>query len=47
VFNMGIGYVLIVRPTFVESVIRQLQDLGETAVQIGQIVKGSGCVTTA
>ncbi len=44
VFNMGIGYVLIVRPTFAESVIRQLQRLGEDPVQIGRIVKGDGCV---
>ena len=42
VFNMGIGYVLIVRPTFAESVIRQLEQSGEKAVQIGKIVKGSG-----
>ena len=42
VFNMGIGYVLIVRPTFAESVIRQLQQSGENTVQIGQIVKGTG-----
>ena len=47
VFNMGIGYVLIVRPTFVESVIRQLRRLGEDAVQIGRIVKGSGRVKDA
>ncbi len=47
VFNMGIGYVLIVRPTFTESVIRQLRRLGEDAVQIGRIVKGSGRVKDA
>ena len=47
VFNMGIGYVLIVRPTFAESVIRQLRRLGEDAVQIGRIVKGSGRVKDA
>ncbi len=47
VFNMGIGYVLIVRPTFAESVIRQLQRLGEDPVQIGRIVKGSGRVRHA
>ena len=47
VFNMGIGYVLIVRPTFAESVIRQLQRLGENPVQIGRIVKGSGRVRHA
>jgi phosphoribosylformylglycinamidine cyclo-ligase len=44
VFNMGIGYVLIVRPTFAESVVRQLQRLGEEAMVIGRIVKGTGKV---
>lgn len=40
VFNMGIGFVLIVRPTFVESVLRQLESHGETASVIGEIRKG-------
>jgi len=44
VFNMGIGYVLIVRPTFAESVTRQLNKLGETALPIGEVVRGSGKV---
>ncbi len=44
VFNMGIGYVLIVRPTFAESVVRQLRRLGEDARVIGRIVKGAGKV---
>ncbi len=44
VFNMGIGYVLIVRPTFAESVVRQLRRLGENALVIGRIVKGTGSV---
>ena len=44
VFNMGIGYVLIVRPTFTESVVRQLRRLGEEALVIGRIVKGAGKV---
>ena len=44
VFNMGIGYVLIVRPTFADSIVRQLNRLGENAFVIGGIVKGKGNV---
>ena len=40
VFNMGIGYVLAVRPAFAESVVRQLQHSGEGARIIGSLVKG-------
>jgi phosphoribosylformylglycinamidine cyclo-ligase len=41
-FNLGIGYVLIVRPSFAQSVARHLADLGERPVEIGAITKGSG-----
>lgn len=44
VFNMGVGYVLIVRPTFGDSVIRQLRRMGENAFAMGRIVKGAGRV---
>ena len=44
VFNMGIGYVLIVRPTFAESIVRQLRRAGEQAMIIGEVVKGDGNV---
>ena len=44
VFNMGVGFVLIVRPTFATSVIRQLGQAGEQAFVIGEIVKGTGNV---
>ncbi len=44
VFNMGIGYVLAVRPTFAESVLKQLQKSGESARIIGSLKKGSGQV---
>lgn len=44
VFNMGIGYCLIVRPTFAESVERKLSRLGETVSVIGKVVKGKGNV---
>ena len=40
VFNMGIGYVLIVRPTFAEAVVRHLAKLGERAYRIGQVKRG-------
>ncbi len=47
VFNMGIGYTLIVRPTFAESVVRQLNDFGEDAHIIGEIIPGKGDVEYA
>ena len=44
VFNMGIGYTLIVRPTFAESVVRQLNEFGEDARVIGKVIPGTGSV---
>jgi phosphoribosylformylglycinamidine cyclo-ligase len=44
VFNMGIGYTLIVRPKFVEGVKEKLEKLGETVYIIGKIEKGKGNV---
>jgi phosphoribosylformylglycinamidine cyclo-ligase len=44
VFNMGVGLLLIVRPTFANSVVRQLNRLGEQAFIMGRIVRGSGTV---
>ena len=44
VFNMGIGYALIVRPAFADAVVRRLTRLGEHASIIGDIVKGTGSV---
>ena len=44
VFNMGIGMVLVVSRHFAGSVLRQLQDEGEPAVEIGEVVKGKGKV---
>jgi len=44
VFNMGVGYVLIVRPSFAESIARQLTKLGETAWIMGEMVPGTGKV---
>jgi len=44
VFNMGIGYCLIVRPTFADAVARRLTRMGERVRTIGKIAKGSGRV---
>jgi phosphoribosylformylglycinamidine cyclo-ligase len=44
VFNMGIGYVLAVRPAFADSVLKQLQRSGEVARVIGTLKKGCGQV---
>jgi len=44
VFNMGVGYTLIVRPNFVDGVLRKLRKLGEEAWVLGTITKGSGKV---
>jgi phosphoribosylformylglycinamidine cyclo-ligase len=47
VFNMGIGYTLIVRPAFAESVADRLTRLGERVHIIGSVIKGSGRVIEA
>jgi len=44
VFNMGIGYTLIVRPAFADSIAEQLRKFGERVHVIGKIVKGTGAV---
>lgn len=44
VFNMGIGYVLVVRPTFASSIQEKLERMGETVFTIGSIVRGKGQV---
>jgi len=41
---MGIGYCLIVRPAFRDSVRRRLERLGERVWEIGRIVRGRGRV---
>ena len=42
VFNMGIGYVCVVRPHFVESILSQLRRTGEQVTVLGKIVSGTG-----
>ena len=44
VFNMGVGYCLIVRPAFTNAIVDRLSRLGETAWIIGTIEKGKGRV---
>ncbi len=47
VFNMGIGYTLIVRPDFADGVIAKLRKYGEVPHVIGRIEKGRGDVRWA
>jgi hypothetical protein len=42
VFNLGIGYCVIVKPAFAESVKEQLEKTGETVSMIGKVVRGKG-----
>jgi phosphoribosylformylglycinamidine cyclo-ligase len=42
VFNQGIGYCLIVRPDFANSITRHLAKAGETVYRLGEIVAGKG-----
>ena len=42
VFNMGVGYTLIVRPHFADAVAEKLQRSGETVYRLGEIVPGRG-----
>ncbi|MBX3316070.1 MAG: phosphoribosylformylglycinamidine cyclo-ligase [Phycisphaeraceae bacterium] len=45
VFNMGIGYCVIVKPTFAGAVAERLAKCGEKVYTIGKIVKGTGKVS--
>ncbi|HUO09319.1 MAG TPA: phosphoribosylformylglycinamidine cyclo-ligase [Phycisphaerae bacterium] len=42
VFNMGIGYVLIVRPTFTKPIMTHLRTLGEKPYFLGKVKKSAG-----
>ena len=44
VFNMGIGYILIVRPAFADSIATHLKQSGESPIVLGEITKGTGMV---
>lgn len=42
VFNMGIGFVAIVRPHFADSISHQLEQQGQEVWTLGKIVRGTG-----
>jgi phosphoribosylformylglycinamidine cyclo-ligase len=44
VFNMGLGYVLMVRPAFADAVVDKLRRYGEAPRIVGEVVKGTGSV---
>ena len=44
VFNMGVGYCLIVHPDFAEGVMKKLRKAGEQPFVMGKIAKGGGQV---
>lgn len=44
VFNLGVGYCLVVRPSFADAVARKLEKSGETVFRMGEITSGSGLV---
>jgi phosphoribosylaminoimidazole (AIR) synthetase len=44
VFNMGIGYVLIVRPHFADAIKHQLTRARQSVCVLGEIVAGTGRV---
>jgi len=44
VFNMGIGYVCMVRPHFAEAVVAKLRRMGETVHVLGKLTRGTGRV---
>ncbi len=46
VFNMGIGYVLVVAPESVEDILLRLQNAGERAFRLGEAIAGTGVVFT-
>ena len=47
VFNMGVGFLLIVRDEFTNSIASQLQVFGEKVFEIGRVEEGSGKVKFA
>lgn len=44
VFNLGVGYVLVVEPEAVVATLRSLEERGETAAVIGEVVPGDQAV---
>jgi len=46
VFNMGIGFVLIVAEDFADAIARRLSSYGEKVYRIGRVTSGNGSVVT-
>jgi phosphoribosylformylglycinamidine cyclo-ligase len=44
VFNMGLGYCVIVKPAFAEAVMEKLTKMGEKVRVVGEVIKGKGVV---
>ncbi len=44
VFNMGVGFVFVVKPTFVTGVLRVLEESGEKPIRLGRVQRGGGRV---
>ena len=44
VFNMGLGFLLIVSPSFTDGAIQLLEGAGEEVVLVGEVVSGNGQV---
>lgn len=44
VFNMGIGFILIISPDFADSIKKQLARSGQTVYNLGTVARGSGKV---
>lgn len=44
VFNMGVGFVFMVRPKYVSGVFRALAQVGEKPIEIGRVRRGGGRV---
>lgn len=44
IFNMGLGYCVIVKPAFADAVEERLRSYGERVTRIGKVVRGTGQV---
>ena len=42
VFNMGVGYIMVVRPHFADSIKSQLSRMGQQVWRLGKIARGTG-----
>ena len=47
VFNMGVGFVMVVAPDFADSILNQLRRSGERCFRLGKVQRGSGGVQWA